>query len=107
MNLTLEEQILANVILQDLIEKRTPVSYSDFSSLLELSRPQKIYRIVKWLEQITLEDAHAENPLRASMIFQNKLLDCHHQVFFILRKNWFYRVQKWVICSTKIYRVPK
>ena len=48
MNLTLEEQILANVILQDLIEKRTPVSYSDFSSLLELSGPQKINPIVKW-----------------------------------------------------------
>ena len=83
MNLTLEEQILANVILQNLIEKRTPVSYSDFSSLLELSGPQKINRIVKWLEQITLEDAHAGNPLRASMIFSKQTPELPSPGFFL------------------------
>ena len=87
MNLTLEEQILANVILQDLIEKRTPVSYSDFSSLLGLSGPQKINRIVKWLEQITLEDAHAGNPLRASMIFSKQTPGLPSPGFFLFCKK--------------------
>ena len=83
MNLKLEEQILANVILQDLIEKRTPVSYSDFSSLLELRGPQKINRIVKWLEQITLEDAHAGNPLRASMQYSKQTPGLPSPGFFL------------------------
>ena len=69
MRLTFKEQILANVILESLIQTETPVSYSEFALRLELNGPQKINRIMKWLEQITVEDASLEEPVRASMVF--------------------------------------
>ena len=72
MQLTLDEHLKAEIILQSLIQTRTAMSYSDFAVCVKLKGPQKINRIVTWLEKITLEDMRAGSPLRACMIFSKQ-----------------------------------
>ena len=69
MRLTYNEQIKAEFILKNLIQSKTPISYSEFAFRLELTGHRKINRVLKWLEQITLEDVITREPIRASMIF--------------------------------------
>ena len=72
MQLTLDEQLKAEIILQSLIQTRTTISYSDFAVCMRLMGAQKINRIIKWLEKITIEDMHAGMPLRACMVFSKQ-----------------------------------
>ncbi len=72
MQLTLDEQQKAEIILQSLIKTRTAISYGDFTVCMRLTGPQKINRIVKWLEKITIEDMRAGMPLRACMVFSKQ-----------------------------------
>ena len=72
MQLTLDEQQKAEIILQSLIQKKTAISYSDFVDCMRLTGPHKINRIVKWLEKITLEDMRGDLPLRACMVFSKQ-----------------------------------
>ena len=72
MQLTSDEHLKAEIILQSLIQTRTAMSYSDFAVCMKLTGPQKISRIVSWLEKITLEDIRAERPLRACMVFSKQ-----------------------------------
>ena len=58
MNLTLEEQILANVILQDLIEKRTPVSYSDLEGFHMSFDITNSARFIDGLNPLTIEQEY-------------------------------------------------
>jgi hypothetical protein len=72
MQLTSDEHLTAEIILQSLIQTRTAMSYSDFAVCMKLTGPQKINRIVTSLEKITLEDMRAGRPLRACMIFSKQ-----------------------------------
>ncbi len=72
MPLTSDEQLKAEIILQSLIQTKTTISYSDFAVCIRLKGPQKINRIVEWLEKITLEDIRAGMPLRACMVFSKQ-----------------------------------
>ena len=69
MRLTINQQDMAQVILENLIQTKIPISYAEFASRLELTGPQEINRIIDWLEQITLEDVFKGAPFRASMVF--------------------------------------
>ena len=69
MRLTCNQQVMAKAILENLIQTKTPISYAEFALRLELTGPQKINRVIKWLEKITLEDASKGAPIRASMVF--------------------------------------
>ncbi len=82
MRLTLNQQVIAQVVLENLIQTKTPVSYAEFALRLELTGPQKIHRIIKWLEQITLEDASKGVPVRASMVFSKLHLGLPSSGFF-------------------------
>ena len=72
MPLTSDEQLKAEIILETLIQTNTTVSYSDFAVCMKLKGPQKINRIVEWLEKITLEDMRAGMPFRACMVFSKR-----------------------------------
>ena len=72
MQLTSNEHLKAEIILQSLIQTKTAISYSEFAVCVKLTGPQKINRIVTWLEKITLEDMRAGRPLRACMVFSTQ-----------------------------------
>ena len=82
MRLTINQQDMAQVILENLIQTKTPISYAEFALRLELTGPQKINRVIKWLEQITLEDASKGAPVRASMVFSKLNLGLPSSGFF-------------------------
>ena len=69
MRLTFNQQFMAQAILENLIQTKTPISYAEFALRLELIGPQKINRVIKWLEKITLEDASNGATIRASIVF--------------------------------------
>ena len=83
MQLTLDEQLNAGIILQSLIITRTTISYSEFADCLKLTGPQKINRIVAWLEKITLEDICAGMPLRACMVISKQTPGLPSSGFFL------------------------
>ena len=82
MQLTFNEQNMAQEILENLIQTKIPISYAKLALLLELTSTQKINRIVKWLEQITLENASKEAPVRVSMFFSKLNLGLPSSSFF-------------------------